>query len=67
MSESVPRDIGMRTRTSAARIAVSVNPVYLQTAFDLIHKAHGSLDGYLEEVLGVDAALRERITARLLD
>ncbi len=59
--------VGKSVDEAALRVAVSVNPVYLQTAFDLIHKAHGSLDGYLEEVLGVDAALRERITARLLD
>jgi hypothetical protein len=32
----------------------------------VIKQAHGSTDAYLEGVLGVDAALRERLHARLL-
>ncbi len=48
------------------RVAVSVNAAYLETAFSVIREAHGSLDSYLTEVLGVDAALRERLQARLL-
>jgi protein-tyrosine phosphatase len=51
---------------AALRVAVSVNPAYLETAFAAIREAHGSLDGYLTDVLGVDPPLRERLQARLL-
>jgi protein tyrosine/serine phosphatase len=51
---------------AALRVAVSVNPAYLETAFAAIREAHGSLDGYLTDVLGVDQPLRERLQARLL-
>jgi protein-tyrosine phosphatase len=52
---------------AALRVAVSVNPDYLETAFAEIRRAHGSLDNYLGEVLGVDAGLRETLQARLLE
>ena len=44
---------------------LGVEPVYLDTAFAGIAALHGSTDGYLEQALGVDAALRDRIGARL--
>jgi len=58
--------VGKTVDEAGLRVAVSVNAAYLETAFSVIREAHGSLDGYLEEVLGVDAALRERLQARLL-
>ncbi|MFL5295310.1 MAG: tyrosine-protein phosphatase [Phenylobacterium sp.] len=48
------------------RVAVSVHPEYLQTAFAVIRETHGSIDAYLEDVIGVDVGLRERLHARLL-
>ncbi|HEY8574013.1 tyrosine-protein phosphatase [Phenylobacterium sp.] len=57
---------GVSVDDEALRLAVSVQPEYLETAFEVIRRAHGSLDAYLEDVLGVDAALRERIHERLL-
>ena len=59
--------VGKTVDDAALRVAVSVHPEYLETAFAVIREAHGSLDGYLEDVLGVDAELRERVRARLLD
>jgi protein-tyrosine phosphatase len=50
----------------ALRVAVGVNPAYLDAAFAVIKEAHGSTDNYLRDALGVDAALRERLHARLL-
>ena len=44
---------------------LGVEPVYLETAFAGIRERHGSIDAYLEQVLGVDAALRDRIGERL--
>jgi protein tyrosine/serine phosphatase len=58
--------VGKSVDEAALRVAVSVHPEYLETAFAVIREAHGSLDGYLTDVLGVDAALRERLQARLL-
>ena len=59
--------VGKTVDEAGLRVAVSVNPAYLETAFAAIAERHGDLDGYLAEVLGVDAALRERLQARLLD
>ena len=59
--------VGKEVDEAGLRVAVSVHPQYLETAFAVIREAHGSLDGYLSEVLGVDVALRERLHARLLD
>ena len=51
---------------AALRVAISVHPEYLETAYTRIADEHGSLDRYLEEVLGVDSALRAKIEARIL-
>ena len=40
---------------------------YLDTAMTVIGEAHGSVDAYLEEKLGVDGAMQETIRARLLE
>jgi protein tyrosine/serine phosphatase len=58
--------VGKTVDEAGLRVAVSVNAAYLETAFAVIRGAHGSLDGYLSEALGVDAALREALQARLL-
>ncbi|HEY9218240.1 MAG TPA: tyrosine-protein phosphatase [Phenylobacterium sp.] len=57
---------GIRPTDEAVRVACSVYPEYLQIAFDRMSEECGSLDGYLEQALGVDAALREKIAARIL-
>ncbi|WP_292067307.1 tyrosine-protein phosphatase [Brevundimonas sp. UBA7664] len=58
-----------RTGRAAAHDAVvaflGVEPLYLETALAEIAARHGSVDGYLEQALGVDAALRDRIGGRL--
>jgi protein tyrosine/serine phosphatase len=61
------RDIaGQEVDDAALRVAVGVNPAYLEAAFQAIEDAHGSTDNYLKDALGVDDALRERLHARLL-
>ena len=50
----------------ALRVAVGVHADYLNTAFEVIRERHGSIDGYLADVLGVDEALRSRLHERLL-
>ena len=44
---------------------MGVEPAYLDAAIESIEARHGSLDGYLEQALGVDGALRDRIAERL--
>jgi protein-tyrosine phosphatase len=44
---------------------MGVEAAYLDAAFKAIEARHGSLDGYLEQVLGVDGARRDRIAERL--
>jgi protein tyrosine/serine phosphatase len=58
--------MGKQASDEALRVAVSVNPEYLETAFAVIRDAHGSIDGYLTDALGVDETLLGRIRERLL-
>ena len=44
---------------------LGVEAAYLDAALAEIAARHGSTDGYLEQALGVDAALRNRIMSRL--
>lgn len=44
---------------------LGVEPAFLNAAFDAVEARHGSVDAYLEQVIGVDAALRARIVERL--
>jgi protein tyrosine/serine phosphatase len=58
---------GRRPTDEALRVAVTVYPAYLDAFFASIAAAHGSVDGYLERVLGVDEGLRDRIRERILN
>ena len=58
--------VGKTVDEAGLRVAVSVSPAYLETAFAVIRETSGSIDGYLTQVLGVDDALRGRLQARLL-
>jgi protein tyrosine/serine phosphatase len=60
------KQVGLTASDAALRVAVSVHPEYLETAFAVIEAAHGSIDGYLGAAIGVDEALRARIQARVL-
>ncbi len=44
---------------------MGVEPAYLDAAIAAMNDRHGSIDAYLEQALGVDAALRDRIAERL--
>jgi len=69
LAPKVARQLEQMTGRVAAHDAVvaflGVEPVYLETAFAGIEARHGSIDTYLEQALGVDAALRDRIGERL--
>ena len=55
-----------RTASDAAVTAfLGVEAGYLDAAFAEVADRHGSVEVYLEQALGVDAALRDRIASRL--
>lgn len=61
------REVGGKTVSpEALRVAVSVHPDYLHTAFKVIEAECGSIERYVEEVLGVHTALREQLHQRIL-
>ena len=49
------------------RVIMGVEPEYMESAFSMIGEKHGSIKGYLRDVLGVDDALRERLGERLVE
>lgn len=65
----IARQLEAMTGRSASHDAVvaflGVEAVYLETALAEIAARFGSLDSYLEQALGVDAGLRDRIGERL--
>ena len=65
-SAFVVRMTGRTPSDEAMRVAAQVYPGYLDAFFDSITARHGTVDAYLEAVLGVDAPLRQRIQDRLL-
>lgn len=68
-AEGIARKLTEMTGRSASHGAVvaflGVEAAYLDGAFAEIATRHGSIGGYLEQALGVDAALAERIRGRL--
>jgi len=55
-----------RTASHAAVVAfLGVAPEFLDAALAEMTTAHGSVDGYLEVALGIDATRRDRIVERL--
>jgi protein-tyrosine phosphatase len=57
---------GRMPTEAAMRAAMGVEAQYLAAAFAVIKDQHGSLDGYLEQALGVGADMREAVRAHIL-
>ena len=67
MIRDVVREATGRVAEDAALMtAMRVEAEYLEQAFAVMRERAGSLDGYLDDVLGLDADLRGRIHERLL-
>jgi len=49
------------------RVIMGVEPEYMESAFTMIAEKHGSIDGYLGEVVGADDALRGRLREQLIE
>lgn len=64
--EVIRETTGNLATDEALMVAMRVEPEYLEEALRVMREAHGSLDGYLDNVLGLTAATRERIHDRLL-
>jgi protein-tyrosine phosphatase len=57
---------GRRPSEAAMRAAMGVEARYLAEAIAVMKAQHGSLDGYLDTALGIDAATREKVRAQIL-
>ncbi|MDJ0851893.1 MAG: tyrosine-protein phosphatase [Myxococcota bacterium] len=55
-----------RTRADDVRPLLEARRAYLETSLDAMEELHGSVDGYLEKALGVDASLRAALERNLL-
>ncbi len=66
VAELITRHTGRIPSDEALRTAMGVNAGDLEAAFEVMQVRYGSLDGYLEQALGVDAGKRKAIEARLL-
>lgn len=61
------RAVSRQMDPEVVRVLMGVEPEYLESAFATLAEKHGSIDGYLREVLGADEALRERMRAQLAE
>jgi protein-tyrosine phosphatase len=66
MRDVVREQTGRLAPDEALMTAMRVEAEYMDESFRVMREAHGSLDGYLDDVLGVDADLRGRLHERLL-
>ena len=66
MMDFIAEHAGRAPTEAAVRTALSVHSEYLEAAFSVMREQCGSLDGYLEQALGVDKAMRTAIQGRIL-
>ncbi len=66
VGERIARICGRAPTDEAVRAALGVEAEDLDAALDAIESRYGSIDAYLEQVLGVDAGRRAALEARLL-
>lgn len=67
MRQAILDGTGRVANDEALITALGVEQHYLETAFAAIHEAHGTLDDYLEKVLGVDSTVRAAVEAKILE
>jgi protein-tyrosine phosphatase len=53
-------------RPAAQDALLSAHADYLQSAFDAVESTHGSVEAYLRDAIGCDAAMRDRIEQAVL-
>lgn len=64
--QAVTEASGRTPSEAALNVMMGVSPEYLATALRAMSDAFGSVDGYLEEALGLDAGRRERLRERMV-
>jgi protein tyrosine/serine phosphatase len=64
--DAIRENTGRVADDRALMTAMRVEAEYLEEAFRVMREQHGSLDGYLDDVLGLDDGIRGRIHDRLL-
>ena len=66
-AQSVPgieQRLGRKLDEGAIKALLEVREDYLETFWSEVEKDHGSLDAYIESILGVDHLLKERLRER---
>jgi len=66
VGDMILEQTGRRPSDAAVHVAIGVEADYLTRALEAMRQAYGSVDGYLDGALGLDAKLREQIHDRLL-
>ena len=66
MADRLEAELGRRPTDAAMRVALGVEADYLATAIAEMKDRYGSLDGYLEKAVGLDAAGRDAVRAHIL-
>lgn len=61
------REIAGDADDASLRVMMGVEPEYLEAAFSAIDAKYGSAASYLEQVMGVDTALRSKLYAALVE
>jgi protein tyrosine/serine phosphatase len=66
IAEVIQKTYGRKPSLGAVRAFLGVEPAFLEAAMAEIEARHGGVEGYLSDLLGVDAARRRLIERRLV-
>jgi protein-tyrosine phosphatase len=66
VASGIANATGRAPNQAAVRAVMEVDAAYLDTAFAAMETGAGSVDGYLETLLGITPSIREAIMTRLL-
>lgn len=66
MKQAIAEGAGREPSEAAVKVAMGVDEAFLEAALAAIEAQHGTIDAYLKDVLGIDAALRAKVEARLV-
>jgi protein-tyrosine phosphatase len=61
------RAVSRQIDPDVLRVIMGVEPEYLENAFEAVAEKHGSVDGYLQDMLGVDDGLRGKLREALVE
>jgi protein-tyrosine phosphatase len=59
--------MGSTMDDASVRVIMGVEAEYLENMFAMVEERHGSIEAYLEDELGADAALREKLRGALVE